>query len=100
MKQHDLYKTGDPDAPDVIKDRNGEVVLEMCKVCGRAEIELSEPCTYKVWVVMSNDFPDSVWSSEDEAKKYVQEKMDDPENITGHGYTRRIYYRAYQFKVK
>jgi hypothetical protein len=40
---HDLYKTGD-DAPDEIKDRNGEVVLGLCKRCGRAEIELSEYC--------------------------------------------------------
>lgn len=42
--QHDLYKDGDPDAPDSIKDRNGEVVLGLCKACGRGEIELSEPC--------------------------------------------------------
>jgi hypothetical protein len=41
---HDLYKAGDRDAPDEIKDRNGEVVLGLCKRCGRAEIELSEPC--------------------------------------------------------
>lgn len=43
--EHDLYKTGDSDAPDVIKDRNGEVVLGLCKRCGKAEAELSEPCT-------------------------------------------------------
>ncbi len=42
---HDLYKTGDADAPEVIKDRNGEVVLDLCRRCGRGEIELSEPCT-------------------------------------------------------
>jgi len=40
---HDLYKTGDEDAPEAIKDRNGEVVLSMCRRCGRAESEL----TYK-----------------------------------------------------
>ena len=39
---HDLYKTGDADAPRQIKDRNGEVVLDMCRVCGRAEAELEE----------------------------------------------------------
>lgn len=44
---HDLYKTGDVGAPDQIKDRNGEVVLGLCKRCGRAEIELSEPCTLR-----------------------------------------------------
>ena len=41
---HELYETGDEDAPDSIKDRNGDVALEMCKRCGRAESELSEPC--------------------------------------------------------
>lgn len=48
MKNHPdhlLYRTGDADAPDVIKDRNGEVVLDLCRTCGRGEIELSEPCT-------------------------------------------------------
>jgi hypothetical protein len=41
---HDLYRTGDKDAPDIIKDRNGHVVLELCRRCGRGEIELSAPC--------------------------------------------------------
>lgn len=41
---HELYKTGDPDAPATIKDRNGEVVLGLCKHCGRGEIELEQPC--------------------------------------------------------
>lgn len=42
---HVLYKTGDMDAPDVIKDRNGEVVLDLCRVCNKGEIELSQPCS-------------------------------------------------------
>jgi hypothetical protein len=42
--QHQLYKTSDGDAPDAIKDRNGEVCLHMCRVCGKAESELSQPC--------------------------------------------------------
>lgn len=42
--KHTLYKTGDKDAPDIIKDRNGEVVLGLCKVCGKAERELEQPC--------------------------------------------------------
>jgi hypothetical protein len=46
-EEHDLYETGDPDAPDVVKDRNGKVVLGLCRRCGRAEIELSEPCEPK-----------------------------------------------------
>jgi hypothetical protein len=41
---HVLYKTGDADAPAVIKDRNGDVVLECCRLCGRGEAQLSEPC--------------------------------------------------------
>lgn len=45
--KHDLFKTGDPDAPDVIKDNNGEVVLDLCRKCGKTEIELtlSPECT-------------------------------------------------------
>lgn len=41
---HVFYKTSDPDAPDAIRDRNGEVVLRLCKRCGKCEAELSEPC--------------------------------------------------------
>lgn len=43
---HDLYKTGDADAPEQIKDRNGEVVLDQCRCCRRAESQLldGEPC--------------------------------------------------------
>lgn len=44
MYEHDLYRTGDPDAPEVIKDRNGEVVLALCRRCGRGECELERPC--------------------------------------------------------
>lgn len=47
--QHDLYETEDADAPDCVKDRNGEVVLELCKVCGKAEVELSEPCAPRTY---------------------------------------------------
>lgn len=43
-KQHILFKTKDADAPLVIMDRNGEVCLDMCRLCRRAEIELEEPC--------------------------------------------------------
>jgi hypothetical protein len=42
---HDLYKTGDAAAPASIKDRNGDVALGMCRRCGRAEVELDEPCS-------------------------------------------------------
>lgn len=41
---HDLFKTGDADAPDVIKDRNGEVVLSLCRACNKGEAELTPFC--------------------------------------------------------
>ena len=44
MAEYILYTDEDKNAPESIKDRNGQVVLSMCKVCGKAEIELSEPC--------------------------------------------------------
>ncbi|WP_312388111.1 hypothetical protein [Stutzerimonas nitrititolerans] len=44
---HDLYRTGDEMAPDAIKDRNGEVVLDLCKRCGQGEAELAATCPAK-----------------------------------------------------
>ena len=41
---HTVFKTGDAGAPEQIKDRNGEVVLALCKSCGKVEIELQGPC--------------------------------------------------------
>jgi hypothetical protein len=41
---HVLYQDGDEDVPDILLDRRGNVTLDQCKLCGRAEIELSEPC--------------------------------------------------------
>ncbi|HBW9904169.1 TPA: hypothetical protein MFX83_15325 [Klebsiella pneumoniae] len=37
---HVLYETGDADAPDCIKDRNGEVVLSQCRLCGKGEVQI------------------------------------------------------------
>jgi hypothetical protein len=45
---HALYERADKDAPEQIKDRNGDIVLNCCKVCGMAEVELSEPCVDRV----------------------------------------------------
>ena len=39
--KHVLWKDGDVDVPEQIKDRNGSVAIHCCKVCGLAEIELS-----------------------------------------------------------
>lgn len=44
---HILYDQSDPDAPSSIKDGNGDIVLGLCKVCGRGEVELEEPCVPK-----------------------------------------------------
>ena len=42
---HELYKTGDVDAPHQIKNHNNEVVLRLCRKCGRAESRLeTHPC--------------------------------------------------------
>ena len=45
--QHDLYKTGDRGAPSQILDRNGAVVLDMCRLCGKVESELFAKCVGK-----------------------------------------------------
>lgn len=43
---HDLWKTRDAGKPSQILDRNGEVALDLCKRCGKAEAELSaDNCT-------------------------------------------------------
>lgn len=42
--KHFLYKTGDLDAPESILDRNGEVVLDLCRLCGKGEADLGEFC--------------------------------------------------------
>ena len=41
---HELYKTGDAGAPAAILDRNGEVTLSLCKVCGGAEGAMPTKC--------------------------------------------------------
>lgn len=46
--KHVLFETGDADAPEIIKDRNGEVVLGLCKICGKGEAELEQPCVVSV----------------------------------------------------
>ncbi len=42
--KHVLYKTGDADAPESIKDTNGDVVLDLCKLCKQAEVDLEPEC--------------------------------------------------------
>ena len=42
--KHKLYETGDQGAPEAILDRNGEVALDLCKVCGGAEAAMPTEC--------------------------------------------------------
>lgn len=44
LGDHILYETGDAGAPDVVRDANGDVVLAMCKRCGKVEVDLNGPC--------------------------------------------------------
>lgn len=44
---HVLFTDEDNAAPKAIYDRNGNVVLGLCKLCGKGEAELSEPCPGK-----------------------------------------------------
>ncbi len=44
MNGHILYKKGDVGCPPAILDRNGDVALACCRICGKGEAELTEPC--------------------------------------------------------
>lgn len=52
---HVCYKQGDTDAPDCIKDNNGDVVLSMCRLCGKAESELDQPCCSSMGIPSPED---------------------------------------------
>lgn len=47
---HELFETGDPGCPEQALDRNGEVVLGVCKNCGRVEADLAEPCDHRTLI--------------------------------------------------
>jgi hypothetical protein len=42
--KHQLFTDDDKDAPYEIKDRNDQVVLSLCKICGGAEGSLPSNC--------------------------------------------------------
>jgi hypothetical protein len=44
---HNCYKQGDLDAPECVKNHCGEVVLSLCRKCGKGECELTEQCEQK-----------------------------------------------------
>lgn len=49
MVKHQLWEKGDAGLPTVLTDRNGDVVLGMCRVCGQAEAELEDACPGYKW---------------------------------------------------
>lgn len=53
----------------------------------------------KVWVVMGNDFPETVFDTEKSADDFVAEKKADPANTNQFG-GRRIYWRSYEFELR
>lgn len=42
--QHQFYTNEHYDVPDAIKDRNGDVVLGLCRACGQGEADLEPNC--------------------------------------------------------
>ena len=59
-KTHTCYEKADPDAPESIKDRNGDIALSLCKICGRGEFELAAPCTPRI--PNDNALDDASWA--------------------------------------
>lgn len=58
---HDLYRNGDLDIPLPIKDINGDVMLAVCRICGKMEDDLSEPCiSHPIVPVRNSIFEDDV----------------------------------------
>lgn len=52
----------------------------------------------KVWVIMGNDFPDAVFSSEKAADKHVEKMKAETDKRPGG--TPRIYWRSYEFTLR
>lgn len=44
MVDHTLWERGDPGLPAGLADRNGDVVLAMCRICGQVEADLEDSC--------------------------------------------------------
>lgn len=58
----------------------------------------------QVFVVMGNDYPDSVFLEEKAAERYCEEKRNSPEEKRHRerwsGTSVRIYWRVYKFELK
>lgn len=82
LRKHDFYETGDADAPRAIQDKNGEVVLRCCRVCGQAEAGLEAACPgggpRKVAVNPALGMPYGGAESKDENQAFVEKMIADP----------------------
>ena len=61
---HVFYKDSDTDAPESIRDRNGQIALSVCRVCGQGEGDLEEFCIVldqedRVIIIKANSFAKS-----------------------------------------
>lgn len=54
----------------------------------------------KVYVVMGNDYPDSVFNTEEAAEAYCQKRKNEPGNKHDLGNSYRIYWRVYEFDLR
>lgn len=56
----------------------------------------------RVWVLMGNDFPEAVFASREEAEQEVaaRKKLDEIERQQVRRLSPKIYWRAYEFKLK
>lgn len=91
---HVLYKTGDADAPDVIKDSNGEVVLGLCRACGAAEIDLQMDCTPKPDAVARAFVADGIVAAPSPSPVYTRGHLVPPFGVMAH--CRECYGRGVQ----
>jgi hypothetical protein len=53
-----------------------------------------------VWVVMGNDYPDSVFDNVENAERYVDRLKNEPGNKHTHGGGYRIYWRVSEFELR
>lgn len=74
MTGHVFWKKGDTGLPDCLTDRNGDIVLGMCKVCGQAEADLADSCP----IIPENKWPDGavalVWDQHGRGKALVRDE--------------------------
>lgn len=85
-----------PDAPachafapnSALTDNPDEVTCGTCKIILKNRAKKQTP----VWVVMGNDYPEAVFTTESKAEEFCQ-KMKEQQK----GEQRRIYWRSYKF---